>query len=95
MGRIISLINVTPDGFVDVQYAKTDAEFFEFTHELIAETQTLAFGRTTFKLFEQVWTARLVNEDVPDWQMKMAKTISPSSRCSPAEAVFACPIRSN
>ena len=75
MGKIISLINVTPDGFVDIQYAKTDAEFFELTHELIAETKTLAFGRTTFELFEQVWEARLANKDAPDWQLKMAQAM--------------------
>jgi len=28
MGKIISSINITPDGFVDAQYTNADADFF-------------------------------------------------------------------
>ncbi len=30
MGKVMSLINTTPDGFVDGKYAIIDAEFYEF-----------------------------------------------------------------
>jgi len=74
--KIISLINTTPDGFLDAQYANADAEFFEFTHDLLAETQTVVFGRNTFELFQQVWPARLEKDDTPAWQKKMARALN-------------------
>lgn len=52
MGKIMSLINITADGFVDGRYAITDAEFFEFSHRLLADAGTVAFGRNTFELFQ-------------------------------------------
>src|ERR1035437_3970007 len=74
--KIISSINITPDGFVDAQYTNADAEFFEFTHGLLAETQTVAFGRNTFELFQQVWPVRLENKDTPEWQLRMAQALN-------------------
>ena len=76
MGKIISSINITPDGFVDAQYSNADADFFEFTHDLLAETQTVAFGRNTFELFQQVWQARLEKDDTPEWQGRTAKALN-------------------
>jgi len=76
MGKIISSINITPDGFVDAQYTIADAEFFEFTHDLFAETQTVVFGRNTFELLQQIWTARLENKDTPEWQLRMAQALN-------------------
>jgi dihydrofolate reductase len=76
MGKIISSINITPDGFVDAQYTNADAEFFEFTHDLLAETQTVVFGRNTFELLQQIWTARLENKDTPEWQLRMAQALN-------------------
>ena len=35
MGKVMSLINSTPDGFVDSQYTIVDAEYYEFTHSLL------------------------------------------------------------
>lgn len=52
MGKVISLINTSPDGFVDAQYAIIDAEYFEFIHGLLSATKTVAFGRTSFELFQ-------------------------------------------
>src|SRR5580658_75925 len=76
MGKIISSINVTPDGFFDAQYTNSDAEFFEFTHRLLAETQTVVFGRNTFELFQQIWPARLENDKTPEWQKRMAQALN-------------------
>ena len=41
MGKIISSVNITPDGFVDAQYTSVDADFFEFTHELASRPKFL------------------------------------------------------
>jgi dihydrofolate reductase len=76
MGKIISSINITTDGFVDAQYTNADADYFEFTHDLLAETQTIAFGRNTFELFQQLWTSRLEKDDTPEWQRRMAQALN-------------------
>jgi len=77
MGKIISLINTTPDGSVDAQYAvNIDEEFFEFTHGLMAETQAVVFGRNTFEWWQDVWQARLNKESNPDWVVKMAQALN-------------------
>src|SRR5258708_35998747 len=71
MGKIISLINTTSDGSVDAQYAANiDAEFFEFTHSLMAEAQAVVFGRNTFEWWQDVWQTRLDKESNPDWVAK-------------------------
>ncbi|MES2732461.1 MAG: dihydrofolate reductase family protein [Bacteroidota bacterium] len=76
MGKVISLINTTPDGFVDAQYAVIDAQYFEFIHHLLAETRTVAFGRHSFELFQGVWLSRLEDENATPWQVKMAKALA-------------------
>jgi len=76
MGKVISLINTTPDGFVDSQYVNADAEFHEFVHGLLAETQTVAFGRNSFELFQQIWPAILGKEGAAESQVRMAKALT-------------------
>src|SRR5882757_5358804 len=76
MGRIISLINTTPDGFVDSQYVNADAEFHEFVHGLLAETQTVAFGRNSFELFQNIWPAVLAKQGAPASQLRMARALT-------------------
>jgi dihydrofolate reductase len=76
MGKVISLINTTPDGFVDSQYVNADAEFHEFVHGLLAQTQTVAFGRNSFELFQQIWPAVLGKENPPESQLRMARALT-------------------
>lgn len=76
MGKVISLINTTPDGFVDSQYVNADAEFHEFVHGLLAETQTVGFGRNSFELFQQIWPAILEKEGAAESQVRMAKALT-------------------
>ncbi|MDB5003618.1 MAG: hypothetical protein JWQ34_1843 [Mucilaginibacter sp.] len=76
MGKVISLINTTPDGFVDSQYVNADDEFHEFVHGLLAQTQTVAFGRNSFELFQQIWPAVLEKEGAPESQVLMAKALT-------------------
>jgi len=76
MGKIISLINSTPDGFVDSQYVNADAEFHEFVHGILAETQTVGFGRNSFELFQQIWPAILEKDSAPESQVRMAKALT-------------------
>ena len=76
MWKVMSLINTTPDGFVDARYVTPDIEFFEFTHGLLADTRTVAFGRNTFEQFQNIWPSRLEKENATEWQMKMARALT-------------------
>ena len=76
MGKIISLINTTPDGFVDARYADIDAGYFEFVHDIIDQSGCIAFGRKSFELFQSVWPARLESETTTAWQLKMARALN-------------------
>jgi dihydrofolate reductase len=76
MGKVICLINTTPDGFVDSQYVNADAEFHEFVHGLLTETQTVAFGRNSFELFQQIWPAILEKPGAPESQLRMARALT-------------------
>ena len=76
MGKVISLINTTPDGFVDSQYVNADAEFHEFVHGLLADSQTVAFGKNSFELFQTVWPAVLAKENQPESQVRMARALT-------------------
>jgi dihydrofolate reductase len=76
MGKIISLINTTPDGFADAQPAIFDAAYFEFVQELLTDVQTIAFGRHSFEQFQHTWPARLESENTTPWQMKMAHALT-------------------
>jgi dihydrofolate reductase len=75
MGRITCLINTTPDGFVDSHYVIADAEFHDYVHGLLKDTETVAFGKNTFQMFQGVWPPILKNEDQPASQVKMAKAL--------------------
>ena len=67
MGKVISLINTTPDGFADAKHVIVDAEFYDFSHDLLAVTRTVAFGRNTFEIFQNRWPALLEDKTAPDW----------------------------
>jgi hypothetical protein len=54
MGKLITLINTTLDGFCDSQYVNANAEFHEFVHSLLVNTHKVVFGRGTFELFQIV-----------------------------------------
>lgn len=75
MGKVISLINTTPDGFVDSHYVIADAEFHEFVHTLLANARSVAFGKNTFELFQQIWPGILEKEGQHESQVRMAKAL--------------------
>ncbi|MBS1605563.1 MAG: dihydrofolate reductase family protein [Bacteroidetes bacterium] len=76
MGKVISLINITLDGFCDSHYVNANAEFHEFVHTLLADTHTVGFGRGSFELFQQVWPSVLINPNSPASQTRMAKALA-------------------
>jgi len=76
MGKLISLINVTLDGFCDSQYVNANAEFHEFVHTLLADAHTVGFGRGTFELFQNVWPAILANPQSQASDVRMAQALN-------------------
>jgi len=72
----MSLINTTPDGFADGKYTLIDAEFYEFSHSLLADTGTIAFGRNTFELFQNRWPPILEDKNAPEWSVRMAGALN-------------------
>jgi dihydrofolate reductase len=76
MGKLISLINSTLDGFCDSQYVNANAEFHEFVHTLLADAHTVGFGRGSFELFQQIWPSVLTNQKSPESQTRMAKALA-------------------
>jgi dihydrofolate reductase len=75
MGRVMSLINTTPDGFADAKYTIADSEFYEFTQGLLSGIRTIAFGRNTFELFQNRWPPILETENAPEPQVRMARAL--------------------
>jgi dihydrofolate reductase len=76
MGKVISLINTTPDGFADARYVTPDSEYFEFIHGILSDTATVAFGRNTFEQFQNIWPPRLESKNTTEWQLNMARTLT-------------------
>lgn len=76
MGKVTSLINTTPDGFADAQFLIIDDEFHEFARSLMADTDTVAFGRNTFELFQNIWPPRLENDNATEGQRRLAGALT-------------------
>lgn len=76
MGKVISLINTTLDGYSDAQFLLIDDEFHEFARGLMADIDTVAFGRNTFELFQNIWPPRLENENATSGQRRLAKALT-------------------
>jgi dihydrofolate reductase len=76
MGKVMSLINTTPDGFVDARYTIPDPDFYDFTHNLLVYTSKIILGRTSFELFQNIWPPRLEKANAAEWQVKMAMALT-------------------
>ena len=76
MGKIISLVSSTPDGFADAPFLIVDDEFHEFARSLMTEVKTVAFGRNTFELFQNIWPPRLGNENATEGQRILARALT-------------------
>ena len=55
MRKLISYINVTPDGFCDHTAVIADEELHENANELFRSADTVVFGRVTYQLMESYW----------------------------------------
>src|SRR5262245_2018037 len=60
MGRIISFMHISLDGFVagpngEMRWIKVDEEIFDYIGKRIAETDTAMYGRVTYQMMEGYW----------------------------------------
>ena len=61
MRKLIAAINMTLDGFCDHTALIADEEIHEHYNELLRNSGTLIYGRTTFQLMESYWPAIVKN----------------------------------
>src|SRR5262245_7677361 len=55
MRKVIAAINMTLDGFCDHTAAIADDEIHEYYNDLLRNSGTLLYGRTTYQLMESYW----------------------------------------
>lgn len=55
MRKLISSINITPDGFCGHSDVVADEEHHQFAIDLMKSVDTVLFGRITYQLFESYW----------------------------------------
>jgi dihydrofolate reductase len=61
MRKIIAAINMTLDGFCDHTAVNPDDELMEYFNDLMRNTDTLIYGRTTYQLMESYWPLLVKN----------------------------------
>src|SRR6478735_6478653 len=60
MGRIISFMHISLDGFVagpnrEMNWIKVDEEIFDHVGKRISETDTALYGRVSYEMMENYW----------------------------------------
>src|SRR5258707_417346 len=65
MGKIISQLNVTPDGYCGHSEVIADDELHDFASELLRNAQTILFGRVTYQLMESYWPVAAKDSSLP------------------------------
>jgi dihydrofolate reductase len=60
MGKIISFMHISLDGFVagpngEMDWIKVDEEIFDYAGKRIAESDTALYGRVTYEMMESYW----------------------------------------
>src|SRR4029078_2450640 len=61
MRKLIAAINMTLDGFCDHTTMIADDEIHQHYNELLSNTGTLIYGRTTYQLMESYWQSVVKN----------------------------------
>lgn len=61
MSKIVSQLQITPDGFCNHADVVADEKHLDFVFQLLDETDTLLFGRKTYDLFKAYWPAQRQN----------------------------------
>ena len=75
MGKLISSINVTPDGFCSHSDVIADEELHQFATDLLKQADTVLFGRVTYELFESYWPLTAKDTSLPKSMNEFAQLI--------------------
>ena len=76
MSKLISSINITPDGFCSHSDVIADDELHEFAIDLLKQVSTVLFGRITYDLFESYWPLAARDTSLPKPMYEFAQLIS-------------------
>jgi dihydrofolate reductase len=81
MGKIISLIHMSLDGFMadingQINWIKMDGEVHGWVMELRRDAAGTLYGRTTYKMMDTYWPGVLKDPaSYPEWQVDYAKWV--------------------
>ena len=87
MGKIISFMHISLDGFVcgpsgEMNWIKVDEEIFDFVGKRISEGDTALYGRVTYQMMENYWptagdkpTASKHDIEHSKWYSKVRKIV--------------------
>jgi dihydrofolate reductase len=81
MGKIISLIHMSLDGFMadtngQINWIKMDGEIHGWVMELAREAAGTLYGRTTYKMMDPYWPGVLKDPgNYPQWQVDYAEWV--------------------
>lgn len=80
MGKLISFIHVTPDGFCSHTMGIVDDEMHLFANDMARRAGMALFGRVTFGLFEGFWPKALRDRSLPAPMQEFARLIDGTSK---------------
>jgi len=76
MGRIILMMNVTLDGCCDhTQMLASNEELYQYTVDLMDQSDGMLFGREIYQLMEDFWPAMASSGDGPQFMVDFARKI--------------------
>jgi dihydrofolate reductase len=75
MRKIISSMNITPDGFCDHTAMIVDDELHHYANEFLKTADTVFFGRITYQLFESYWPQAAKTRTAPAPMVEFADLI--------------------
>lgn len=80
MGKLISSINITPDGYCGHSDVIADEELHEFATGLLKKADTVLFGRVTYQLLESYWPMAAKNTSLPKPMYEFAQLIDKAEK---------------
>ena len=80
MGKLISSINITPDGYCGHSDVVADEELHEFATDLLKKADTVLFGRVTYKLLESYWPMAAKDPSLPKPMYEFAQLIDKAEK---------------
>ena len=75
MSKLISSINITPDGFCGHESVIADEEHHQFAIDLLKGAGTVLFGRITYQLLESYWPLAAKDVSLPKPMFEFAQLI--------------------